>query len=62
MKEQMKNRPKRGLYYEHNGENHTLYDWAKITGKTHNQLRNRIRLGWDIERALNTPVRGNKNT
>ena len=60
LKEQMKNRPKRGLYYEYNGESHTLYDWAKITDKTHNQLRNRIRLGWDIERALNTPVRGNK--
>lgn len=57
MKEQMKNRPKRGLYYEYNGESHTLYDWSKITGLSHASLRSRMRYGWDIEKALTTPVR-----
>lgn len=57
LKEQMANRPKRGLFYEYNGESHTLYDWSKITGTPHSLLRNRIRLGWDIKRALTTPVR-----
>lgn len=57
MKEQMKNRPKRGLYYEYGGESHTLYDWSKIIGIPHNVLRARMRYGWDVERALNTPVR-----
>lgn len=60
MKEQMKNRPKVGLYYEYNGERHTLYDWAKIIGTSHGLLRNRIRYGWDIERVLTTPIRGKK--
>jgi hypothetical protein len=58
MREQMKNRPKRGLFYEYNGESHTLYDWAKIMGTSHSLLRNRIRWGWDIEQALTAPVRG----
>ena len=57
MKTQMKNRPKRGKYYEYNGESHTLYDWAKIIGTSHDQLRNRIRLGWNIEQTLTTPIR-----
>lgn len=55
MQEQMKNRPKRGHHYEYNGESHTLYDWAKIIGVSHDLLRNRIRYGWDIESALTTP-------
>jgi hypothetical protein len=57
LKEQMANRPKRGIFYEYNGESHTLYDWSKIIGTSHGLLRNRIRLGWDIEATLSTPIR-----
>ena len=57
MKGQMENRPKRGRYYEYNGESHTLYDWAKIIGIPHLSLKARINYGWDIERAFTTPVR-----
>lgn len=57
MKEQMKNRPKRGVYYEYNGESYTLYDWAALTGIDFRSLRSRIRYGWDIEKALTTPIR-----
>ena len=57
MREQMKNRPKRGQFYEYNGDSHTLYEWAGIMGMSHNMLRARMRYGWNIEKALTTPVR-----
>ena len=59
MREQIKNRPKRGTYYEYNGETHTLYDWAKILDLSHNLLRARVRYGWDVEKALTTPPHKN---
>ena len=34
LKEQMVNRPKRGTFYVHNGESHTLYDWAQLLTST----------------------------
>jgi hypothetical protein len=57
MKEQMKNRPKRGEDYEYNGERHTLYEWAKIKGMSFAALKGRIKQGWSIERTLTTPIR-----
>lgn len=41
----------------HNGESHTLGEWAEITGIPEKTLRKRITTQhWDIEDALNTPV------
>lgn len=45
-----------------NGETHTLVEWCEIKGLSRSCLDNRIRYGWDVERALNTPMRKNKNT
>lgn len=41
----------------HNGESHTLSEWAEITGIPVRTLRKRITTNhWDIADALNTPV------
>lgn len=43
-------------FLEHNGETHTLNEWAKITGLSRQCIRARVKAGWDIERILNKPV------
>lgn len=43
--------------YEHSGEAHTIAEWSRITGICYHTLSNRIhQYGWDIHRALSTPV------
>src|SRR5262249_5553013 len=39
-----------------NGKTQTLMAWAKELGLPPNSLRNRINDGWDVERALTTPI------
>lgn len=44
-------------YYKHNGETHTLREWAEITGIESKTIQNRIHVGhWSVERALTTPT------
>ncbi len=43
-------------YIEYNGERKLLTQWALELGMTQQTLSHRLRLGWDIERALATPV------
>lgn len=43
-----------------NNETHNLSGWAKIKGFSADCLKQRIRLGWSIEKALTTPVRHQK--
>lgn len=38
-----------------NNEQHSIADWAKITGISHTALKQRIAAGWTIEEALTTP-------
>lgn len=38
------------------GETHSVYDWAERLGMKHNTFGERIRRGWSIERAIETPV------
>lgn len=41
----------------YNGETHTIKEWANIIGIGYRTLRDRIsKLGWTVEKALNTPV------
>lgn len=40
---------------EYKGSVHTLAEWARILDINENKLRNRMKLGWDIERAFTTP-------
>lgn len=56
MKEQANN-TRTNVWYEYRGESKTLSQWSDICGIAQKRLRDRIGLGWTIERALFTPVR-----
>lgn len=43
-----------------NGKTKTLSEWADEIGMSQDTLKRRIYSGWDVERALTTPVRSHK--
>ena len=43
-------------YITFNGETHHLREWATIVGIAYTTLKERLRRGWDVERALTTPT------
>ena len=57
-KEQANNKTNNHLV-EHQGETHTISEWAGILNMAYNTLLNRINHGWTIERALTEPVHNN---
>ena len=57
--EQQHNR-RNNHYITFNGETHTITEWARIYGLSENGLVHRIRRGWEIERALTTPMQKRK--
>lgn len=50
--EKTKNDSVKNQLFTHDGEEHTLSEWAKITGIAVSTLHCRITAGWDISRAL----------
>ena len=44
-------------YVTHNGETHTISEWAIITNISASALYSRINRGWDLERAFTQPTR-----
>lgn len=54
IKEQANNRRSNHLI-TYNGETHNITQWAEILNISYGALKNRIRNGWDIEKAFNTP-------
>lgn len=54
-KEQMLN-TSRNHYLTHNGETMTISQWAEKTGISQKNIGNRIKKGWPIPEALETPV------
>lgn len=58
-KDQANNR-RNNRVIEHNGERHTLKQWADNAGMSLEALKYRLDSGWDMERALKTPTRGYK--
>jgi hypothetical protein len=57
------NNKRSNKYLELNGERHSIAEWAKILGGSTSLIHSRLRNGWNIEKALSTPVlkKGNKN-
>lgn len=43
--------------FEYMGERHTIAEWARICMMPDSSLRERIKDGWDIEKAIKTPLR-----
>lgn len=44
------------VIYEVNGKALTLKEWAKLLGTSRKTIDRRLAMGWDIERAVTTPV------
>ena len=50
------NNTRKNIYYEWNGETHTLTEWSRIVGIKSGTLYNRMnKLGWTIGEALTLP-------
>ena len=47
---------KNAKLYTYNGETKTLPEFAKQYGMNYSTLKDRMRLGWDLDRALHEPV------
>lgn len=60
MKTQQKNRTNNNLI-TYNGKTLCLIEWERITGIKSNTIRERIKRGWTIKQALETPKRSNKD-
>jgi len=43
-------------FHTHNGETHSLKEWAKLIDVPYITLKRRNHLGWPIEKTLTTPV------
>lgn len=41
----------------HNGETHTIKEWSEITGLGIPAIRYRLKMGWDVDKVLDTPPR-----
>lgn len=59
--EQQKNKRERKvkdetIKLEYNGEILTLAKWSQRTGISHYTLRQRLKKGWSVEKALTTPI------
>lgn len=53
------NRPGHTVQLTHAGTTQSVAQWAASTGIRANNISMRLRLGWTVEKALTTPVRGN---
>ena len=60
MKEQCSNRRNNHLL-TYKGETKTLTEWAELYGKSYVALFMRLKRGWSIEKAIETPLRGGGN-
>lgn len=55
------NNKRNNVFVEFNGDRKTISEWARIIGIKQPTLSNRINnLGWSIDKAFTTPVRGDR--
>lgn len=50
------NNTRKNRLLTHNGETHTVAEWAKIVGITKAALYHRLSRGWSVKEALTTPM------
>lgn len=43
-------------YAECRGERHTLAEWAEISGIPRNRISQRLKVGWEVEKAIFHPI------
>jgi hypothetical protein len=55
MKDQQRNK-RSTRRIEHNGETKSLAEWSEITGLSGPTIMGRIRAGWPVKEALETPL------
>lgn len=55
-RQQQSNNLKKNIILEYNGEKHTMAEWSRILNISYMALCHRIERGWEVERALSTPV------
>ena len=58
--ETQNNNKRNNHYLTHNRKTMTIAEWAKEIGISDKIIRNRLRRGWTIEKALTTPVKKQK--
>lgn len=54
--EQSNNR-NNNIYIEHKGESHTIAEWSKLMGFPRWTIGARLKDGWSVESAIETPIR-----
>lgn len=52
---QQANNTSRNVKLNHNGEDHTMAEWARIKNMPYSMLKKRIRRGWSADKALTEP-------
>lgn len=55
---QQNNNQRSNRVITHNGESHTIAEWAELVGIKYDTLRRRLNKGWSVERALTTETKG----
>ena len=55
------NNSRKNVILVFNNETHTISEWSDITGISYKALWYRLNSGWEIERALTTPLKGVKH-
>lgn len=55
---QNKHRPSHQVRLAHNGQERTVAEWSREIGIKANVISMRLRLGWSVEKALTTALRG----
>jgi hypothetical protein len=58
--EEQCNNTRVNVWIEYNGERRTIAQWTRHLGFKRPTLKARLRKGWPIEKALTTPLRGQK--
>ena len=59
IKEQARNR-KSTKFVTYKGRKKPLSEWCEIVGKNYGTVFGRLRKGWSVKQALETPIRGKK--